>query len=138
MHCGPFIHTLHQGPPSNGIYLFLDFSGIFHFSFFHFFLIMPVRYLFIFIGRRADVEYLFIFIGRPAAGIFHFFILFIFPDHACSVFIYFYWPPSRYRVFIYSLLAAQPPVFFHFSFYSFFLTAQIRPFGPWLSFKAKM
>ena len=62
-----------------------------------------------------------------------------FPDHACSVFIYFYWPPSRYRVFIYFLLAAKQPVFFSFfHFIHFFLTAQIRPFGPWLSFKAKM
>ena len=52
-------------PPSNGIYLFLTFSLISYFSFFNFPEAAGIRYLFIFICRRADFLYLFILYWPP-------------------------------------------------------------------------
>jgi hypothetical protein len=67
-------------PPQRTVFIyFWTFQVFFILSFFSFFLMMPVRYLFIFIGRRADIEYLFIFYWPPSSRyFFHFFILFIF------------------------------------------------------------
>ncbi len=118
-----------KAPQRTVFIYFLDFSGIFFiFSFFHFFLIMPVRYLFIFIGRRADIEYLFIFYWPPSSRyFFHFFILFIFS-----------WQPRSARlgpglvskpkckIFIYFLPSRPATVFSSFFIFSFSDGADVR------------